>query len=95
MELVLCITTRLRLMSILTSLVKYLVIFHADPCNKSYISACTGISISMVLISEGLASLAQLFYLTFILIFIYFNSPLDKEVKYIKRKERKNNERVR
>ena len=29
-SLVLCISTRLRL-------VKYLVIFHADPCNKSYI----------------------------------------------------------
>ena len=36
-SLVLCISTRLRLVTILTSLVKYLVIFHADPCNKSYI----------------------------------------------------------
>ena len=35
--LVLCISTRLRLVTILTLLVKYLVIFHADPCNKSYI----------------------------------------------------------
>ena len=37
-SLVLCISTRLRLMTILSLLVKYLVIFHADPCNKSYIS---------------------------------------------------------
>ena len=36
-SLVLCISTRLRLMTILLLLVKYLVIFHADPCNKSYI----------------------------------------------------------
>ena len=35
--LVLCISTRLRLMTILSLLVKYLVILHADPCNKSYI----------------------------------------------------------
>ena len=34
-SLVLCISTRLRLVSLL---VKYLVILHADPCNKSYIS---------------------------------------------------------
>ena len=34
--LVLCISTRLRLVTILSLLVKYLVIFHADPCNKSY-----------------------------------------------------------
>ena len=37
-SLVLCISTRLRLVTILSLLVKYLVIFHADPCNKSYIS---------------------------------------------------------
>ena len=37
-SLVLCISTRLRLVTILSQLVKYLVIFHADPCNKSYIS---------------------------------------------------------
>ena len=36
-SLILCISTRLRLMTILSLLVKYLVIFHADPCNKSYI----------------------------------------------------------
>ena len=36
-SLVLCISTCLRLVTILTLLVKYLVIFHADPCNKSYI----------------------------------------------------------
>ena len=35
-SLVLCISTRL-LVTILSLLVKYLVIFHADPCNKSYI----------------------------------------------------------
>ena len=42
-SLVLCIPTRLRLvtiLSILSQLVKYLVIFHADPCNKSYNSKC-------------------------------------------------------
>ena len=37
-SLVLCISTRLRLVTILSPLVKYLVILHADPCNKSYIS---------------------------------------------------------
>ena len=36
-SLVLCISTRLRLVTIPSLLVKYLVIFHADPCNKSYI----------------------------------------------------------
>ena len=40
-SLVLYISTRLRLVTILTSLVKYLIIFHADPCNKSYIYICT------------------------------------------------------
>ena len=39
-SLVLCIFTRLRLVTILSLLVKYLVIFHADPCNKSYIYVC-------------------------------------------------------
>ena len=33
-SLVLCISTRLRLVTILTLLMKYLVIFHADSCNK-------------------------------------------------------------
>ena len=33
---ILCISTRLRLVTILSLLVKYLVILHADPCNKSY-----------------------------------------------------------
>ena len=33
----LCISIRLRLVTILSLLVKYLVILHADPCNKSYI----------------------------------------------------------
>ena len=37
-SLALCISTRLRLMAILSLLVKYLVIFYANPCNKSYIS---------------------------------------------------------
>ena len=36
-SLVLCISTRLRLVTILSLLMKYLVIFHAKPCNKSYI----------------------------------------------------------
>ena len=36
-SLVLCIYTCLRVVTILSLLVKYLVIFHADPCNKSYI----------------------------------------------------------
>ena len=36
-SLLLCISTRLRLVTILSLLVKYLVIFHADPCNKSYL----------------------------------------------------------
>ena len=36
-SLVLCISTRLRLVTILMSLMKYLVIFQADLCNKSYI----------------------------------------------------------
>ena len=35
-SLVLCISTHLWLDTILSLLVKYLVIFHADPCNKSY-----------------------------------------------------------
>ena len=36
-SLILCISTRLQLVTILSLLVKYLVIFHADLCNKSYI----------------------------------------------------------
>ena len=36
-SLVLCISAHLRLVTILTLLMKYLVIFHADLCNKSYI----------------------------------------------------------
>ena len=36
-SLVLCISTRLRFVTILSLFMKYLVIFHADPCNKSYI----------------------------------------------------------
>ena len=36
-SLVLCISTRLRLVTILSLLMKYLVILHADPCNKSYV----------------------------------------------------------
>ena len=36
-SLVLCISTRLRLVTILSLIVKYLVILHADPFNKSYI----------------------------------------------------------
>ena len=36
-SLLLCISTRLRLVTILSLLVKYLVILHADRCNKSYL----------------------------------------------------------
>ena len=36
-SLVLCISSRLWLVTILSLLMKYLVIFHANPCNKSYI----------------------------------------------------------
>ena len=36
-SLVLCISTRLRLVTLLSLLIKYLVILHANPCNKSYI----------------------------------------------------------
>ena len=43
-SLVLCISTRLRLVTILSLLVKYLVILHADPCNKSYIYICVCLS---------------------------------------------------
>ena len=43
-SLVLCISTRLRLVTILSLLVKYLVILHADPCNKSYICMCMCLS---------------------------------------------------
>ena len=35
-SLVLCISTRLRLVTILLLLVQYLIILHADLCNKSY-----------------------------------------------------------
>ena len=38
-SLVLCISTRFRLVTILSELVKYFVILHADPCNKSYMFA--------------------------------------------------------
>ena len=54
-SLVLCISTRLRLVTLLSLLVKYLVILHADPCNKSYISC----EISIEHPSVGPASLAQ------------------------------------
>ena len=53
---VLCISTHLRLVTILPLLMKYLIIFHADPCNKSYISC----EISIEHPSVGLLSLAQL-----------------------------------
>ena len=36
-SLLLCISTGLRLVTILSQLVKYLVILHADPRNKSYL----------------------------------------------------------
>ena len=34
-SLIVCICTRLRCVKILTLLMKLLIIFHADPCNKS------------------------------------------------------------
>ena len=40
-SLVLCISTRLRLVTILSLLVKYLVIFHADPCNWASVASPT------------------------------------------------------
>ena len=40
-SLVVCISTPLQLVTILTPLMKYLVIFHADPCHKSYICLWT------------------------------------------------------
>ena len=52
-SLVLCISTRLRLVTTLSLLVKYLVILHADPCNKSYISR-------EILIEHPSVGLAQL-----------------------------------
>ena len=36
-SLVLCISTSLRIVMILLLLVQYLVLFHADLCNKSYL----------------------------------------------------------
>ena len=59
-SLVLCICTRLRLVTILSLLVKYLVILHADPCNKSYIYIYISSKISIEHPSVGLASLAHL-----------------------------------
>ena len=59
-SLVLCISTRLRLVTILSLLVKYLIILHADPCNKSYIY------IARLIIEhhrEWLASLADNIYI--------------------------------
>ena len=48
-SLVLYISTRLRLVTILTSLMKYLIIFHADPCNKSYIYICTIVTMEIAM----------------------------------------------
>ena len=49
-SLVLCISTRLRLVTILSQLVKYLIILHADPCNKSY---TVGLQLSEHVGTEG------------------------------------------
>ena len=38
-SLILSISTRLHVVTILSLLVRYLIIFHADPCIKSYIYA--------------------------------------------------------
>ena len=47
-SLVLCISTRLQLVTILSLLVKYLVILHADPCNwASEASPTLGCSIEI------------------------------------------------
>ena len=47
-SLVLCISTRLRLVTILSLLVKYLVILHVDPCNwASEASPTLGCSIEI------------------------------------------------
>ena len=48
-SLVLCISTRLRLVIILFVLMKYLIIFHVNPCNKSYIRCTCGVK--MVILS--------------------------------------------
>ena len=56
-SLVLCISTRLWLVTILSLLVKYLVILHADPCNKSYISAI--LNWTDLRVSRSLRSLAN------------------------------------
>ena len=57
-SLVLCISTRLRLVTILTTLVKYLVIFHANPCNKyrvalSKCGLCTHITLEFSVIPDA------------------------------------------
>ena len=70
-SLVLSISTCLRLMTILTLLVNYLIIFHSDPCNKSYISC----EISIEHPSVGLTSLAQLTAFTLVcILFIYITN---------------------
>ena len=56
-SLVLCISTRLRLVTILSLLVKSLVILQADPCNKSYISAI--LDWTDLRVSRSLRSLAN------------------------------------
>ena len=53
-SLVLCISTRLRLMTILLLRVKYLVILNADPCNKSYIYMCIQGCIQKTFLGIGL-----------------------------------------
>ena len=55
-SLVLCISTRLRLVTILSLLVKYLVIFHANPCNKSYIIKSLYYNLQLKKISENMIS---------------------------------------
>ena len=45
-----CICTLLRLVKILTLLMKYLVIFHADPCNKSYNYILVMIRITIIVV---------------------------------------------
>ena len=68
-SLVLCISTHLRLVTILSLLVKYLVIFHADLCNwASEVSPTLGCSIE---ISRD--------------IYIYYIGALNGPIKLVRR----------
>ena len=66
-SLVLCISTRLRLVTILSLLVKYFVILHADPCNKSYISYVHTLSCKIIYDFVGITARYSMLYLAYIL----------------------------